>query len=110
MAQQPGSPLSMTSNLSTPASTARRGGLLSLSPFKRTVSGSPGADGGGFGGGRSPQGSEGGGGGQRSLIPSYSHAVQKREIIRAQEEQLAALRGEAQRQVAEVGRCVGRAG
>ena len=100
---QPGSP-GARSDVSTPTKRLVSG-VLSLSPFKR------GGAGGGLsstGGGGSPYGSEGGasaGSGQRSLIPSYSHAVQKREVIRQQEEALGMLRQQLQQQGAELGRC-----
>lgn len=99
--QQPGSPGGI-SDVSTPTKKLMSG-MLSLSPFKRTA---------GSGGGGSPFGSEGGASPaaasvspqHRSLIPSYGHAVQKREIIRQQEEQLAGLRLQLQQQGVELAR------
>jgi hypothetical protein len=84
------------------------GGMLSLSPLKRFTRGSGGTasplsgaksplGGGSVSGAATPQ--------KSSLIPSYSHSIQKREVIRWQEEQLAALAQHAQQQDDELSRC-----
>lgn len=103
---QPGSP-GGRSDASTPTQRLMSG-VLALSPFKRGGAGTPGSTG---NGGPSPYGSDGGASGgtgagsaPRSLIPSYSHAVQKREVIRQQGEQIEIMRTQLQQQAAELGR------
>lgn len=103
LSAQPDSPAARSSSgggaASTPPSAkSRLGGVLS--PFRRALGsgsgrGSPLGSSGGAGGTPPPPPSpqpQSGPGAARSLLPSYGHAVAKREIIRAQEEQLAALR------------------
>jgi len=112
---QPGSPAAR-SDVNTPSKRGGGGGgVFSLSPFKprgSPLGSTPSLGGGSSTAPGSPLASDAGTGSpqstlrQRSLIPSYAHAVQKREIIRAQGEQLAALQATVQQQDVELGRCV----
>jgi hypothetical protein len=93
----PSSPGGACSGASTPTGRAL---AAALSPFRRGPGNSPLSDGGGApsSAGGTPQRAA------RSLIPSYGHSVQKREVIRQQEEQLGALRQQAEQQGQEIGR------